>query len=69
MHILADAIRRAGSTDPEALRKALAETDYKGIMGRYRFDAKGQAYDFDVLLVEWKDGKSVVKRKAEIAKQ
>ena len=69
MHILADAIRRAGSTDAEALRKALAETDYTGIMGRYRFDAKGQAYDFDVFLVEWKDGKSVVKRKAEIAKQ
>jgi branched-chain amino acid transport system substrate-binding protein len=69
MHILADAIRRAGSTEPEALRKALAETDYKGIMGRYRFDAKGQAYDFNVFLTEWKDGKSVVKKTAQIAKQ
>jgi branched-chain amino acid transport system substrate-binding protein len=69
MHILAEAIRRAGSTEPDALRKALAETDYTGIMGRYRFDAKGQAYDFNVFLVEWKDGKSVVKRTAQIAKQ
>jgi branched-chain amino acid transport system substrate-binding protein len=69
MHILADAIRRAGSTDPEALRKALAETDYTGIMGRYRFDPKGQAYGFDVFLAEWKDGKSVMKSKAQIAQQ
>src|SRR3954451_13715814 len=69
MHILADAIRRAGSTEPEALRKALAETDYTGIMGRYRFDAKGQAYDFNVFLTEWKDGKSVVTKTAQIAKQ
>ena len=38
-------------------------------MGRYRFDAKGQAYDFNVFLTEWKDGKSVVERTAQIAKQ
>jgi hypothetical protein len=40
-----------------------------GRVSRYRFDPKGQAYDFNVLLVEWKDGKSVVKRRAQIAKQ
>jgi branched-chain amino acid transport system substrate-binding protein len=69
MHIMANAIRKAGSTDPEAVRKAMTETDYTGIMGRYRFDAKGQAYDFNVFLVEWKDGKNAVKRIAQIEKQ
>jgi len=69
MHILAAAIKRAGSTDPEKLREALAQTDYESLMGRYRFDAKGQAYGFNVYLVAWKDGHSLVKQKVEIAKQ
>lgn len=59
---LADAINRAGSTEPEAIRKALAETDidgasiimpWKGI----KFDDKGQNIHGSGILVQIIDGK------------
>jgi branched-chain amino acid transport system substrate-binding protein len=59
---LADAINRAGSTDPEAIRKALAETNidgnsiimpWKGI----KFDEQGQNIDGAGILVQIIDGK------------
>ncbi len=37
--ILADAIERAGSTDPDAIVKALEETYYVGALGIYKYDA------------------------------
>jgi branched-chain amino acid transport system substrate-binding protein len=50
--ILAEAISRAGSTDPEKLRDALAKTDYEGPNGHFQFDSKGQASGFSVVLVQ-----------------
>ncbi|NDP58494.1 MAG: ABC transporter substrate-binding protein [Oxalobacteraceae bacterium] len=59
---LADAINRAGSTEPEAIRKALTETDipgnkiimpWKGI----KFDDKGQNMYGSGILVQIIDGK------------
>lgn len=59
---LADAINRAGSTQPEAIRKALSETDipgdklimpWKGI----KFDATGQNVHGSGILVQIIDGK------------
>jgi branched-chain amino acid transport system substrate-binding protein len=59
---LADAINRAGSTEPEAIRKALMETDipgnkiimpWKGI----KFDDKGQNMYGSGILVQIIDGK------------
>ncbi|RZI41591.1 branched-chain amino acid ABC transporter substrate-binding protein [Herbaspirillum sp. HC18] len=59
---LADAINRAGSTDPEAIRKALTETDipgsklimpWKGI----KFDQNGQNVYGSGILVQIIDGK------------
>jgi len=42
MHILADAINKAKSTEPEAIRKAiLATCGYKGVEGTYCFDENG----------------------------
>jgi branched-chain amino acid transport system substrate-binding protein len=37
---LADALGRAGSTDPKKLSAAFAGLDRKGLLGRYRFDLK-----------------------------
>jgi len=60
--VLADAINRAGSTDPEAIRKALAATDlpakslimpWKGV----KFDASGQNMLGQGILVQIVDGK------------
>src|SRR6478752_946201 len=39
IHLIADAIRRAGSTDKEKIRAAMQKTDYAGVMG-----AKGMRY-------------------------
>jgi len=50
INLIADAIRRAGSTDKEKIRAAMQETDYAGVMGakgmRYRFPA-GKRVGFD----------------------
>ena len=40
MHILADAIERAGSTDADAIIQALSETNYTGLTGTTTFDAE-----------------------------
>jgi branched-chain amino acid transport system substrate-binding protein len=39
--LIADAIRRAGSTDKEKIREAMQKTNYAGVMG-----AKGMKYSF-----------------------
>lgn len=56
--VLADAIDRAGATDGEAVRAALASTDLPGertIMPwkRVKFDASGQNGDADPVLLQW----------------
>lgn len=52
LNIIMDAIERAGSTDAEKVREALGKTDYEGPNGRFVFDAKGQAYGFNIVLVQ-----------------
>lgn len=51
LHIAAAAIARAGSLDAEAIREALLKTRYEAPNGVYQFDAKGQAYGFEAVLV------------------
>jgi branched-chain amino acid transport system substrate-binding protein len=60
--VLADAINRAGSTDPEAIRKALAATDLpaKGLIMPWKgvkFDTSGQNTLGQGILVQIVDGK------------
>ena len=59
LHILAEAIANAQSTDAAAIRDALASLrDFDTIFGKFSFDANGDAaYDEKVLIV--KDGKLV----------
>jgi branched-chain amino acid transport system substrate-binding protein len=65
VYILADAINRAGSLDPDAIVAQLKKTDRMGIMGRIRFDAGNQVvYGFDpkeaaaAAVIQWtEDGK------------
>jgi len=66
INILAEAITRAGSTDPEKLRDALAKTDYEGPNGRFQFDGKGQASGFSVVLVQLLKGVPTVTASATI---
>jgi branched-chain amino acid transport system substrate-binding protein len=58
--ISVDAIRRAGTTDPAAVRDALVKTTYQGILGNVKFDANNQAHNNLMFLVV-ENGKLVVK--------
>ena len=43
VYILAEALEKAGSLDPDMLAQALEATDRKGVMGRVRFHRGHQA--------------------------
>ena len=68
IHIAVDAIRRAGAAEPEKIRAALTQTNYNGLVGNIRFDAKNQAYGQDVYLAVIKNGVPEVVTTARIAK-
>jgi len=68
IHIMVDAIGRAGAADPEKIRTALEQTDYNGLVGNIKFDAKHQAYGQTVYLAHVKSGIPEVVETARIAK-
>ncbi len=68
VYVIADAIRRAGGTDPDKLVTALEATDWQGTIGRIRFSDKDAAFshalvygkdDVSGLVVQWRAGKQV----------
>jgi branched-chain amino acid transport system substrate-binding protein len=66
-NIIAEAIQRAGSPDPEKIRAALEKTESKGIAGTYRFSKdKHQAYNFSIYLVQLKSQVPVIVQEAKI---
>ncbi|HXW27811.1 MAG TPA: ABC transporter substrate-binding protein [Xanthobacteraceae bacterium] len=65
VYLYADAVERAGSTDTEALIKALEATDFVGVRGRVKFDAVHDVMDgpglVNQLFVQWQhDGERAV---------
>lgn len=68
VNIVVDAIKRAGSSDPEKIRDALQKTDYNGIVGNMKFDEKHQAYGQTVYLALLKNGVPEVVATGKIAK-
>jgi branched-chain amino acid transport system substrate-binding protein len=68
IHIMVDAIKRAGAADPEKIREALEKTDYNGLVGNIKFDGKHQAYGQTVYLAHVKGGVPQVVETAKIAK-
>jgi branched-chain amino acid transport system substrate-binding protein len=60
IYIQAEAIKRAGSTDPAKIREALTKTDYTSISGSsMRFDQNQQATP-KIFVAVVKDGKRVI---------
>jgi branched-chain amino acid transport system substrate-binding protein len=62
-YILAEAIKKVGSLDPDKLVKALEETDWVGVGGRYKFrdrhePVSGPGY-IPALFIQWQNGKLV----------
>jgi branched-chain amino acid transport system substrate-binding protein len=57
LKLAAAALQKAGKADGKALREALAAIEYDGVIGKVKFDAKGQAHP-PVYVTQWcADGK------------
>jgi branched-chain amino acid transport system substrate-binding protein len=68
VYMIADAVKRAGSTDSEKLVAAMEKTDYTGTIGRVAFKPKGDAHPHALmtgkgyitgLMLQWQNGKQV----------
>ena len=68
VYYIADAIKRAGSTDPDKLVAALEQTDYVGTIGRVQFKGKDTPNPHALkigsdtiagLMLQWQNGKQV----------
>ncbi len=57
VYLIVDAIRRAGSLDRAAVRKAIATADYDGLTGHIAFDAKGDLRGGAITMFHVQDGK------------
>ncbi|HVX77044.1 MAG TPA: ABC transporter substrate-binding protein [Bradyrhizobium sp.] len=76
VYIIADAIKRAGSTDPDKMVAELEKTDYVGTIGRVKFYGRndqfthGLVYGPDAvsgMVFQWQNGKQVTVWPAKIA--
>lgn len=56
VNVLADAMKRADSTEPEKVLAALAKTDLQGVTGPIKFDAKGDTTGGAVTLYTVENG-------------
>ena len=55
--VVVDAVKRAGSADPEKIVEALPATNYQGVTAKINFDAKGDIKDGAITLYQAKDGR------------
>ncbi len=76
VYYIAEAIERAGSTDPDKLVDALEKTDYVGTIGRTQFKGKDSPNPHALkvgpdtitgLMLQWQDGKQVNLWPAKVA--
>ena len=76
VYYIADAIKRAGSTDPDKLVDALEKTDWIGTIGRIQFKGKDSPNPHALvigpdtitgLMLQWQDGKQINLWPAKVA--
>jgi branched-chain amino acid transport system substrate-binding protein len=69
VHVVADAIKRAGSADPDKLVEALEKTDYLGTVGRIQFYGRDHPFTHAMkygpglvtgVALQWQSGKQIV---------
>jgi branched-chain amino acid transport system substrate-binding protein len=77
VYYIADAVKRAGSTDADKLVSALEKTDWEGTIGRVQFYGKNDKFTHGIkygkglitgLMLQWQDGKQVTVWPKEVAK-
>jgi branched-chain amino acid transport system substrate-binding protein len=76
VYYIADAIKQAGSTDPDKLVEALEKTNYVGTIGRVQFKGRDTPYPHALkigagtitgLMLQWQSGKQVNLWPADVA--
>ncbi len=76
VYYIADAVKRAGSTDSDKLVEALEKTDWEGTIGKIQFYGKDQPFTHGLvygkgtitgLLMQWQDGKQTAVWPKEVA--
>jgi branched-chain amino acid transport system substrate-binding protein len=77
VYYIVDAIKRAGSTDPDKLVTALEQTDWVGTIGRVQFYGKDDPFTHSIkygkglitgAMLQWQDGAQVAVWPPEVAK-
>ena len=77
VYMIADAVKRAGSTDADKLVDAMEKTDWEGTIGRVQFYGKDDPFTHSIkygkglitgLMLQWQDGKQISVWPKEIAK-
>ncbi|OAF04894.1 ABC transporter substrate-binding protein [Bradyrhizobium centrolobii] len=77
VYYIADAAKRAGSTDADKLVAALEKTDWEGTIGRVQFYGKDDPFTHSIkygrglitgLMLQWQDGKQIAVWPKEVAK-
>jgi branched-chain amino acid transport system substrate-binding protein len=77
VYFIADAVKRAGSTDADKLVEALEKTDWEGTIGRVQFYGKDEEFTHSIkygkglitgLILQWQDGNQVSVWPKEVAK-
>ena len=77
VYFIADAVKRAGSTEADKLVDALEKTDWVGTIGRVQFYGKDDPFTHSIkygkglitgLMLQWQDGQQVAVWPPEIAK-
>ncbi len=77
VYYIADAVKRAGSTDADKMVDALEKTDWEGTIGRTQFYGKDDEFTHGMkygkglvtgLFMQWQDGKQVAVWPADVSK-
>ncbi len=77
VYFIADAVKRAGTTDADKMVEALEKTDWEGTIGRVQFYGKDEEFTHSIkygkglitgLILQWQDGKQVSVWPKEVAK-
>jgi branched-chain amino acid transport system substrate-binding protein len=77
VYYVADAVKRAGSTDADKVVEALEKTDWEGTIGRTQFYGKDDPFTHSIkygkglitgLMLQWQDGKQISVWPKEVAK-
>ena len=77
VYYIADAVKRAGSTEADKLVAALEKTDWEGTIGRVQFYGKEDQFTHSIkygkglitgLMLQWQDGKQIAVWPKDVAK-